>query len=69
LLVGGIGLAGSLVGLTQYLRSGSVSIRPGRAPVVDAAAVEEIVVLFVVSAGFVVFGLILRSRARRHPNA
>jgi hypothetical protein len=65
-VLAGVGLSATAIGIVQYMRSGVVSIRPGRDPLAGSAAVEALVVLFVISAGFAVFGLFLRSRAKRY---
>jgi uncharacterized membrane protein YidH (DUF202 family) len=63
-LVSGIGLLATVVGLAQLLLSGAVSIRPGRESLVGSDAVEELIILFLVSACFAAFGFFARSRAK-----
>lgn len=65
-VVGGIGMAATVVGAVQYWLHGRVDIRPGHPPVTDRAeAFEMLIVLGVVSTAFVAAGLLLRGRARR----
>jgi len=65
LLVAAIGLCATTVGLAQYALSGEVSIRPGEDPLAGRAALESLLALFLGSAVFGVFGLILRWRIKR----
>lgn len=67
LIIGGIGLTASALGLIQYWLYGVVSIRPGHQPVSGSDAVEMIIYLSSASALFCAYGIILRYRARREP--
>lgn len=61
-----IGLSAAVVGLVQYVASGAVSIRPGRDALVGVPAIEALIALSLVSTGFLICGLIIRSKARRN---
>jgi len=65
LLVAAIGLCATVVGFAQYVLSGEVSIRPGEDPLTCPAALESLFALFLVSAVFGVFGVIVRWRIKR----
>jgi len=65
LLVAAIGICATVVGLAQYVLSGEVSIRPGGDPLTGPAALESLLALFLVSAIFGVFGVIVRWRIKR----
>lgn len=64
-VVAAIGIGGTLVGLAQYVLSGSVSIRLGHGPVQGSDAAAELIVLLLTSLGFAAVGMVLRSRAQR----
>lgn len=65
LLVAAIGLCATVVGLAQYVLSGEVSIRPGGDPLTGPAALESLFALFLGSAVFGVFGVVVRWRIKR----
>ena len=63
-VIGMIGLAGCIVGAIQYWLYGSVSIRPGHAPVAGNDAVTMLLFLFFVSTGFIGYGYVAMRRVR-----
>jgi hypothetical protein len=63
-IVSGIVLVAAIVGLVQLLLSGAVCIRPGQEALVGHDAAEELVALFAVSACFLGYGFLARSRAK-----
>jgi len=65
LAIGIIGLLGCVVGTVQFWIYGLVSIRPGHDPVFGDTAVEMLLFLFMVSAVFTVYGLVMLHRTRR----
>lgn len=64
-VVAAIGLAGTLVGLVQFVLRGAVSIRPGHDPTQGSEALTLLAGMFLVSLGFAAAGMFLRHRARR----
>lgn len=65
LAIGIIGLLGCIVGTVQFWIYGIASIRPGHDPVFGDTAVEMLLFLFVVSAVFAIYGLVMMHRTRR----
>jgi hypothetical protein len=64
-IIGGIGYSGCVLGLVQYMMTGSVSIRIGHEPVEGETAIWQLIFIGSISSIFCAFGIFSKFFARR----